>query len=356
MQRRVNRLANSFRRLTVVLVVTTIGLGPRVVFTPPAFAQLPQVQRKANLLERVLLEVSRRTGIEADRLMIVNQSFLGNTGITQFKVRTPDGNIYGIALDANGNPLSQEALEQVNRAVENELSGSIEKLERSLADLIVRGANNPIKVAIWLTGEGIPSRRLLRLLTQANLDALRPRFAAIQQPLVEQLMAQEQQVIYQVPDSPVVIAVVTPLVIQKIAQRPDVERIYLERLVGTPRQNVIVPATPRPTPVLSVSPPEESRQTGVRSVGVELAPKEGEGVAGGSLQLLIDGVDVTSLAEIANTRDGCLVSPDCSPPSGGGIYYTPNGLEPGLHQALTRFQTKEGETKSYTWSFSIETP
>ena len=122
------------------------------------------------------------------------------------------------------------------------------------------------------------------------------------------------------------------------------------------RQNVIVPATPRPTPVLSVSPPEESRQTGVRSVGVELAPKEGEGVAGGSLQLLIDGVDVTSLAEIANTRDGCLVSPDCSPPSGGGIYYTPNGLEPGLHHALIRFQTKEGKTKSYTWSFSIESP
>jgi hypothetical protein len=117
---------------------------------------------------------------------------------------------------------------------------------------------------------------------------------------------------------------------------------------------LLASSTPRPAEVLSVSPPEESKQTHVEYVGAELSPREGEGVTGGSLQFLVDRVDVTNLSTIGNTRDGCLISPECRPPSHAGIiYYTPNGLEPGPHHAELRFQTKEGKEKSYSWTFFV---
>lgn len=113
---------------------------------------------------------------------------------------------------------------------------------------------------------------------------------------------------------------------------------------------LIASSTPRPAQLLSVFPPEESTQTHVRYVSADVSEPS-------SLQLFVDGVDVTSLSKIANTRDGCIpANPGCPPPSQGGIYYTPNGLEPGSHHAQISFQTKQGKTMSYIWSFSIESP
>lgn len=120
---------------------------------------------------------------------------------------------------------------------------------------------------------------------------------------------------------------------------------------------LIASATPQPVEVLQVFPPDQSTQTYVKTFGVALSPQEGEGVAPSSIQLLIDGVDVTSLAEFNGTRDGCIFLPKChQPPSLVTLGYTPNSLPPGTHQAEIRFRTRDGRPKSYHWSFTVQSP
>jgi hypothetical protein len=338
-------------------------------------------------------------------------------------------------------------------------------------------------VIIWLNQEtASPLRPRTREAYQAHLAQLRAHYAAVQQPLVNLLKANGQRILTQ-PSAPLVGAEVTPSLIRRIAERPDVVRIYLDE-EGAPRGDIsqvvvqantvnederrreaveanqvstyppqvlrvfppqastqgyvnyinasmnftlgggadaaslqflvdgvdvtkqstivdnqdvppsslnisynpifsevgthcaelrfqtlagkptsydwcfsVASVTPRPPQIQSVSPPEELTQTEVRYVGANFEFQLGEGVNPSSMQLFLDGVDVTNQSEISSTRDGCTeVSPTCPPPSSGGIFYTLNRLEPGTHQVEIRFQTLNGTPQSYKWSFSVESP
>lgn len=103
---------------------------------------------------------------------------------------------------------------------------------------------------------------------------------------------------------------------------------------------------PRPPQVVMVFPREQSTHTHVQTVSAQLDFKKGGKFAPGSLQLFIDGVDVTPQAKIVSTRDW--------PPSHVEISYTLNGSEPGTYRAEVRFQNQEGRTNSYKWPFSIK--
>lgn len=225
-----NILAINFRRFTLTLVVTVTVIWLLVTFSRAIVAQTP-----GNLAQRARLEVSKITGIPADRLTIVNEAALADTGITRFKLTDAEGKIYGTSLDTAGNSVSQEALGQAIQAFNNK--GFVGKLEAELANKLTQ-SNSPIKVIFWLKEEAVaPSRGKTVTERQANLNTLKSRYAAIQQPLVDQLKANNQEVIYQSLYAPIVGAAVTPSVIQAMVARSDVERIYLSQ-VGIPRLNV----------------------------------------------------------------------------------------------------------------------
>ncbi len=320
--------------------------------------------------QRAKLEVSQLTGIPANQLTIVTEAALADTGITRFKMTDSQGKIYGISLDATGNPVPTETLAQAIKAIENR--GFVGKLEAELANLLEQGSNTPINVIFWLKDEAVtPFRGKTPAERQAYLDQLRVRQDQVQQPLVNQLKTNGQQVMHQSAYAPIVGAAVTPAVIKALANRPDVERIYLSR-VGSPRADVsqvVVQANAvnsrgltgteqtvgvvergrigtYPPQLLKVFPLEESTQPHVQSIGAALNFRLGEGGDLGSLHLFVDGVDVTSQARIANTRD--------SPASNVEISYTPNFSEPDTHCAEVRFETLEGRTNSYNWCFSVK--
>ncbi|WP_334855182.1 S8 family serine peptidase [Nostoc sp.] len=188
------------------------------------------------MAEKAKLEVSKTTGISADRLSVANKATLANTEITRFKLIDTQGNIYGISLDAAGNQISQEVLDQAVQAINNK--GFVGKLEAELANRIGQGSNSPIRVVFYLKGKTVkPYRGSNRTEYQNYFSTLKSHYEAIQQPLVKQLKESNQRVIYQSLYTPMVVAEVTPLLIQTIAARSDVERIYLERR-RIPRQNV----------------------------------------------------------------------------------------------------------------------
>ncbi|MCC5616192.1 hypothetical protein LC605_14170 [Nostoc sp. CHAB 5836] len=107
-------------------------------------------------------------------------------------------------------------------------------------------------------------------------------------------------------------------------------------------------SAPRPPQLLEVFPAENLAQTSVEFVGAALNFSLGEEAERGSVQLFVDGVDVTKQAQISGTRDW--------PQSYYKISYTPNSFELGIHCAEIRFRTTDGTTKSYSWSFSIKSP
>lgn len=330
------------RRLALALLVPVTGLAVLTAFNPTVTSQTP-----VNLTQRAAAEVSRITVIPVDRLTVVNQASLAGTEIKRFKIRDLQGKIYGVNLDAAGNPVSQEVVNQAIEAFNNR--GFVGKLEAELANRLLQGSSNPISVVIWLKAETVaPLTGRTPAERQANLDILRTRYAKIQQPVVEQLEANGQQVIYQSLYSPVVAAAVTPQVIQRIAARTDVERIYLEKM-GDPRADLSrVVQVNRPNHVKEVFPSEGSTQTSVPYVGAQLSFTAIEPAVLSEFQLFVDGVDVTTQSRISSTRD--------SAPSNASIYYTPKNLQPGTHHALVRFQIKNGRMISYNWSFSVKSP
>ncbi|MBN4000555.1 hypothetical protein [Nostoc sp. LPT] len=103
-----------FLGLTVCLSAV-ISFVPTVAFSLP----LSGNQTLNNLAEKAKLEVSKTTGISADHLSVANKATLADTEITQFKLIDPQGNIYGVSLDAAGNQISQEVLEQAIQAINN---------------------------------------------------------------------------------------------------------------------------------------------------------------------------------------------------------------------------------------------
>ncbi|MBD6619644.1 hypothetical protein FNW02_28440 [Komarekiella sp. 'clone 1'] len=212
----------------------TIGLSAVICVPTVAFSlPLSENQTLNNLAEKARLEVSKTTGISTDHLSIANTATLANTGITRFKLRDIQGNMYDVSLDSAGNQISRETLEQAIQAINNK--SFIGKLEAELANRIAQGSNSPIRVVFSLRAKTVrPYGQPNRAEYQNYLNTLRSQYAVIQQPLVNQLQESNQQVIYQSLYTPMVVAEVTPSLIQAIATRSDVERIYLERR-GSPR-------------------------------------------------------------------------------------------------------------------------
>lgn len=207
----------------------TVCLSAVISFVPTVAFSLPLLgQTLNNLAEKAKLEVSKTTGISANSLSVVNQVTLADTGITRFKLIDTQGNIYGVSLDPAGNQISQEVLEQAIQAINNK--GFVGKLETELVNRIAQGGNTPIKVIFHLKGETVqPYQGSNRTEHQNHLNTLKSHYQLIQQPLVNQLKESNQRVIYQSLYTPIVVAEVTPLLIQTIAARSDVERIYLSR-------------------------------------------------------------------------------------------------------------------------------
>ncbi len=106
--------------------------------------------------------------------------------------------------------------------------------------------------------------------------------------------------------------------------------------------------TPRLPQVIEVYPSEDSTQTSVQYIGAKLNFQLGEEADYGSLQLFIDGVDVTNKSRVGGTRD--------MPPSRWRIGYKIDFSKPGNHRAEIRFHSKDGTIKSYSWSFSVKSP
>ncbi|RUS95604.1 hypothetical protein DSM106972_089600 [Dulcicalothrix desertica PCC 7102] len=121
------------------------------------------------------------------------------------------------SLNPDGSKTSEEALNQAIQAINN--TGFVGKLEAELANRINQGNNKPINVVIWLKNKN----------TQGLGNFNIPSGAFLQEPLINLLKENNQQIILQSSYAPVVVAAVTPSFIIKIAERSDVERIYLER-------------------------------------------------------------------------------------------------------------------------------
>jgi len=102
-----------------------------------------------------------------------------------------------------------------------------------------------------------------------------------------------------------------------------------------------------PAQVLRVFPADGSSPAQVPAVGAELDLTRGQGGDAASLRLWVDGVDVTALSRVTQTRDW--------PPSFVSITYTPSALEPGLHRVEIRFGAG-GATVSHAWTFTVPPP
>lgn len=182
--------------------------------------------------------VSQATGIPTDQLTVAKAAPLADTGIRQFKLLDAEGNIYGVALDARDQPVSDETLERAVQEIDNR--GFVGKLEAELADRLTQRANGPINVIFWLKGttdQPLRGDRVTSEEYETKLRTIRTQIAAIQKLVADQLRALGQRVIYQAQYAPLVVAAVTPSAIRAMAARPDVERVYLER-VSIPRLNI----------------------------------------------------------------------------------------------------------------------
>lgn len=224
-----------------------ISLSTVISFMPTVAFSLPLLENQTlnNLAQKAKLEVSKTTGILVDQLSIANKTTLSDTEITRFKLIDTQGNIYGVSLDAAGNQVGQEVLEEAIQAINNK--NFVGKLEAELANRIDQGSNSPIRVVFDLKGETVePYRGANRTERQNHFNTLKSYYGEIQQPLIDQLKESNQQIIYQSLYTSMVVAEVTPSLIQTIAARSDVERIYLERR-RSPRQDVSRVASRRPS-------------------------------------------------------------------------------------------------------------
>lgn len=199
-------------------------------------------QAEANdgpLAEKAKSVVSEAKGIPVTKLNVAKVAPLADTGIRQYKLMDTEGNIHGVDLDAFGNPVSREVVDQALQEINNR--GFVGKLEGELADLFKqRDDSQTINVIFWMKGTTSPPRRGDRVTPEeyeANLRTIKNQVAAIEKPLVDMLKANGQRILYQAQYAPAVAAAVKPSRIKALEARSDVERIYLER-VSKPRLNI----------------------------------------------------------------------------------------------------------------------
>jgi len=222
------------------LIASVLAIAPAISSSQALGQNSPTAQQvpESAMAQRARAAASQLTGISAGDLSVVKESPLADTGITRFKLTDARGKIYGVSLDRAGNPVSQEGLRQAVQTIANK--GFVGKLESELANRLSQESNSPINVVFSLKGTpAAPLRGNVQNRDQyeANLQSVKGRNAEIQRPIVNQLRENGQRVIYQSAYAPMVVATVTPSVIQAIAARSDVERVYLER-VAAPRLNV----------------------------------------------------------------------------------------------------------------------
>lgn len=214
--------------------LTGILIGSAIAFTAYGLARwVPRIEAAGGpTAERAKEVLSQVTGVPAELFTVVNTAPLADTGIMRFKLRDAEGKIHRVNLDALGNPVTNEEVERAIQEFNNR--GFVGKLEAELADLLTRAdPDRPIRVGFWLKGtmpRPVRSMGVTREEDEANVQTVRAQIAAIQTPVVNQLRAMGQRVIYQAQSAPVVVAAATPSAIRAMEARPDVERIYLERL------------------------------------------------------------------------------------------------------------------------------
>lgn len=212
----------------VAFAVWTLGSG-----VPQSEASEEPSSEKAKAV------VSQATGVPAAQLRVAKMVPLSDMGIRQFKITDAQGNVYRADLDTFGNQVSAENIKGITEEIDNR--GFVDKVEAELDDLLTRrSADNPINVIFWLKGTTVPPLRGDRVTPtdyEANLQIIKAQIAASEGPLVDQLRRVKGQIIYQAQYAPLVVAAATPSVIRALAARPDVERVYLER-VGQPRLNI----------------------------------------------------------------------------------------------------------------------
>jgi hypothetical protein len=103
-----------------------------------------------------------------------------------------------------------------------------------------------------------------------------------------------------------------------------------------------------PPQVVKVLPSEGATSAQVDTIGATLNFQKGERADPASLQLFVDGVDVTAESRRAGTGDW--------PPSHWEISYPAAKLRPGVHQAEVRFRTEAGGALQCAWTFTITRP
>lgn len=221
------------QRLTVLIVSVATALTGTLAagwLHPEASEDAPAQRAKA--------VASSAAGVPAEALAVVRAAPLGDSGIQRFKLVDPEGNVHGVDLDATGTPVSLEAVEHAVQEMGER--GFVGKLEAELADRTARGEPGPIRVVFWLRGamaEPLRDDGVTSAAYEARLGTIRAQVAAIQQPLVGQLQASGQQVIYRAQYAPFVVAAATVAGIKAAEARADVQRVYLER-THSPRLNV----------------------------------------------------------------------------------------------------------------------
>jgi subtilisin family serine protease len=226
-------------RSLITVVASVFAIAP-LTATTPTFGQnatLAQAQTNSRA-QRAKAAASQLAGVPSNELRVAKEAPLADTGITRYKLMDAQGKIYGVSLDSSGNPVTQDALARVVQSLNNR--GFVGKLEAELANRLAQRSNQPINVIISLKRTAAaPSRSATQTRTQyeANLRTVKNQNTAIQRSVVNQLKVSGQRVLYQSTYAPMVVASATPEQIQAIAARPDVERVYLER-INQPRLSV----------------------------------------------------------------------------------------------------------------------
>jgi hypothetical protein len=242
---------------------------------------LPLVTASSNEgdLSKIALElIARRNNIPVENLEIVNSApaeypLLGKT-VFDFKVAdNRSGEMYGVALNANGTEANTQELDAAEQAAHFARYG---RLEPALAEALTNATGEPIKVILWLkeppyVGPERPDpNNAEALASEAQQEAFFQQVdgqrAAAVQAVVQPVAARLTELGYQVitdESAPVMYAALSPNAIAQASQWEEVDTIYLD---GTFQ------------PTLEVARPTISADTvhsrGITGAGVKVAQIE----------------------------------------------------------------------------------
>lgn len=197
----------------------------------------PALAAGTDLAAKAREVIAAATGQPAEQLAQGSETRVANTGIRRYKFVDRDGAIHGVALDSLGNQVDEEEIQHAAAALSR--AQFPDRIETALAERMNTraGAHN---VVLWLKdpGASTPRGRESTGFDRADrLAEVRDRIAALRQPVVDELGAIDQPVVYQGRYAPAVVVSADSAAIHAMAGWDAVERIYLER-VYKPRLNV----------------------------------------------------------------------------------------------------------------------